>query len=55
MVNLDPASEYTPYSSDIDIRDLITVRDVMEEYKLGPNGALVYCMEYLWENLDWLD
>ncbi len=26
----------------------------MEEMKLGQNGALVYCMEYLVENMDWL-
>jgi len=29
-----------------DIRDIITVDDVMEELGFGPNGALVYCMEY---------
>lgn len=33
---------------------LITVTDVMEHLKLGPNGALIYCMEYLEENFDWL-
>lgn len=27
----------------------------MEELQFGPNGALVYCMEYLAENLDWLE
>lgn len=27
----------------------------MEEFGLGPNGALVYCMEYLLENVDWLE
>lgn len=26
----------------------------MEELDLGPNGSLVYCMEYLLENSDWL-
>lgn len=26
----------------------------MEEHGLGPNGALVYCMEYLEQNVDWL-
>lgn len=29
-----------------DIRDLISLEDVMEELELGPNGGLVYCMEY---------
>ena len=26
----------------------------MEMLKLGPNGALVYCMEFLETNFDWL-
>ena len=27
----------------------------MEELGLGPNGALIYCMEFLLENMDWLE
>ena len=42
MVNLDPAIEDNYYDIDIDVRDLITVEDVMEELNYGPNGALVY-------------
>ena len=26
----------------------------MDTFKLGPNGGLVYCMEFLEKNLDWL-
>ena len=26
----------------------------METHSLGPNGGLVYCMEYLLENITWL-
>lgn len=29
-----------------DIRELICLDDVMEELGLGPNGGLIYCMEY---------
>ena len=29
-----------------DIRELISLDDVMEELGLGPNGGLMYCMEY---------
>lgn len=38
------------------MRELINVDDVQEdkELVLGPNGALVFCMEYLVQNLDWL-
>lgn len=26
----------------------------MEEFDLGPNGGMVYCLEYLEKNVDWL-
>jgi GTPase SAR1 family protein len=54
VANLDPAAELYQYDAAFDIRDLISVEEVMEELGLGPNGALMYCMEYLLENLDWL-
>ena len=43
-------------SSTSDVRELVSVEDVMEDSDLrfGPNGGLVFCMEYLIENLDWL-
>ena len=37
-----------------DIRDLISLDDVTEELKYGPNGGLLFCMQYLVENMDWL-
>lgn len=55
IVNLDPAAESFAYSPEVDVRELVTVDDVMEMMDLGPNGALVYCMEYLLENLAWLE
>jgi GTPase SAR1 family protein len=55
VVNLDPAAEHFRYDVAFDIRELISVDDVMEELQLGPNGSLVYCMEYLLENMDWLE
>lgn len=55
VVNLDPAAEDFSYPVSIDVRELISVDDVAEELRLGPNGGLVFCMEYLLDNLDWLD
>ena len=55
VINLDPAAETFKYKCDIDIRELVTVVDVMLKKKLGPNGALVYCMEYLLDHIDWLE
>jgi GTPase SAR1 family protein len=40
-VNLDPGAYNLPYSPDVDIRDRVKLDDVMEEYELGPNGALI--------------
>jgi hypothetical protein len=54
VANLDPAAEIFQYDTAFDVRDLISVEEVMEELGLGPNGGLLYCMEYLVENLDWL-
>ena len=54
IVNIDPANEQIPYKADIDISELIQLEEVMEHFKLGPNGALVYCMEFLEKNIDWL-
>lgn len=56
VVNLDPAAETFEYQPFIDIRDLIQLDDAMEDEELhyGPNGGLVFCIEYLLENSDWL-
>jgi len=53
-VNLDPAAESFEHTPDLDIKDLISLEDVMDEMKLGPNGGLIYCFEFLMENLDFL-
>lgn len=55
VVNMDPANEGLPYSCAVDISELVTLDDVMDGLKLGPNGGLLYCMEYVEANLDWLE
>ena len=55
LVNLDPANDGLPYQAHVDISDLIRLEDVMEDEELGPNGGLIFCMEYLEKNLDWLE
>mmetsp|Transcript_27873 Transcript_27873/g.38536 ORF Transcript_27873/g.38536 Transcript_27873/m.38536 type:complete len:272 (-) Transcript_27873:156-971(-) len=55
VVNLDPAAEHFAYQVALDVRELVSLQDVMDEMQLGPNGGLLYCMEYLEESLeDWL-
>lgn len=41
VVNLDPACANVPYFCNIDIRDTVNYKEVMKQYKLGPNGAIV--------------
>ena len=54
VINLDPANDAVPYACDIDISELVSLAEVMAQMELGPNGSMVYCMEYLERNLDWL-
>jgi GTPase SAR1 family protein len=54
VANLDPAAEYFDYDASFDIRNLVQLEQVMEEFGYGPNGGLVYCMEFLFHNSDWL-
>ncbi|MES1923424.1 GPN-loop GTPase 2, partial [Bonamia ostreae] len=54
--NLDPANEICPIKENIiDLKNLITVKDVMKLLNYGPNGATLYCLEYLEKNLNWLE
>ncbi|MEM1541949.1 MAG: ATP/GTP-binding protein [Ignisphaera sp.] len=51
-VNLDPAVSWLPYEPDVDIRDYITVEEVMKRYNLGPNGGLVATIDLSIEFID---
>ncbi|XP_075511863.1 GPN-loop GTPase QQT1-like isoform X2 [Primulina tabacum] len=55
VINLDPANDSLPYDCAINIEELIKLSDVMAEHSLGPNGSLIYCMDYLEKNIDWLE
>ncbi|ROT75464.1 GPN-loop GTPase 2 [Penaeus vannamei] len=54
IINLDPANDVLPYEAAVDVSELIQVEEVMATKKVGPNGALVFCMEMLEANLPWL-
>lgn len=47
IVNLDPGVVWLPYSPDVDVRDYVNYDHVMRDYNLGPNGALVACLDLL--------
>jgi GTPase SAR1 family protein len=46
-VNLDPGAENLPYIPDVDIRDWISLKEIMENYGLGPNGAQIACADMI--------
>ncbi len=52
LVNLDPGAENLPYSPDVDIRDWISLKEVMDVHELGPNGAQIACADMLALNTD---
>ncbi|KAJ8878362.1 hypothetical protein PR048_018939 [Dryococelus australis] len=41
VINLDPACHDVPYPANVDIRDTVNYKEVMRQYKLGPNGGIV--------------
>ena len=51
-VNLDPGVLTLPYTPEIDIRDYIKIEQLMEQYELGPNGALIMAADLIAEETD---
>ena len=51
-VNLDPGAEKLSYVPDIDIREWVSLDEVMAEYALGPNGAQITAADLMAMNVD---
>ena len=43
-LNLDPAVMEVNFPCNIDIRDSVKYKNVMKSYNLGPNGAILTCL-----------
>jgi len=52
VLNLDPGVENLPYTCDIDVRDYVDIVSVMQQYDLGPNGALVMANDLIASKID---
>ena len=52
IVNLDPGALKLPYSPDVDIRDYVSVEELMEKHGLGPNGALVVAADMIADQVE---
>ncbi|KAK5745963.1 hypothetical protein LTR17_001093 [Elasticomyces elasticus] len=55
VANLDPANDNVPYDPVFDVRDLVSVEEVMEREELGPNGGVLWAMEEVEANFEWLE
>lgn len=52
VINLDPAVFRVPFPTNIDIRDSIKYKKVMENYNLGPNGAIMTSLNLFATKID---
>ncbi|CAI7929776.1 unnamed protein product, partial [Closterium sp. NIES-54] len=52
LINLDPAVPSVPYLANIDIRDTVNYKNVMKEYGLGPNGAILTSLNLFTTKID---
>jgi GPN-loop GTPase len=55
VVNLDAANDTLSYPCALDIFSRISLDDIMHHEGLGPNGGIMYALETLEENFDWLE
>ena len=54
VINLDAANDRLSYPCALDIFSLISLEEIMKLEGLGPNGGLMYALEMLEANFDWL-
>jgi GTPase SAR1 family protein len=54
ILNLDPGVVTLPYVPDVDIRDYVNIAGLMEEHRLGPNGALIMAADLAAEKVETL-
>uniref|UniRef100_A0A0N4Z2A6 GPN-loop GTPase n=1 Tax=Parastrongyloides trichosuri TaxID=131310 RepID=A0A0N4Z2A6_PARTI len=52
LINLDPATTNVPFPANIDIRDTVKYKEVMKQFKLGPNGAIMTSLNLICTQFD---
>ncbi|MCV0393264.1 MAG: ATP/GTP-binding protein [Nitrosopumilus sp.] len=52
VLNLDPGVESLPYTCDVDARDYVDMLSIMQQYELGPNGALIMANDIIASKID---
>ncbi len=52
VLNLDPGVESMPYTCDVDVRDYVDIVSIMNQYELGPNGAMIMASDLIASKID---
>ncbi|CEF66460.1 GPN-loop GTPase 1 [Strongyloides ratti] len=52
LINLDPATINVPFPANIDIRDTVKYKEVMKQFNLGPNGAIMTSLNLICTQFD---
>lgn len=52
VLNLDPGVESLPYTCDVDVRDHVDIVSIMQQYGLGPNGAMIMASDLIASKID---
>jgi len=52
VLNLDPGVESLPYRPDVDVRDYVDIVQIMQQYDLGPNGAMIMANDLIASKID---
>ena len=52
VLNLDPGVESLLYTCDVDVRDYVDIVSIMQQYDLGPNGALIMANDLIASKID---
>ena len=52
VLNIDPAARLLPYVPNVDIRDIVDYQELIETHSLGPNGAILTCLNLFAAKVD---
>ena len=52
ILNLDPGVDNVPYTCDVDVRDYVDYVSIMQQYELGPNGAMIMANDLIASKID---
>lgn len=52
VLNADPGAQNLPYIADVDVRAYVDIENLMIQYRLGPNGALIMATDLVGDHIE---